>query len=89
EQWYLEWLQEQINNAPEAACKVAFKDHVTPRAPPFPSLPLARARFFTANDLQNYFAPLSYFFSVKNLTEVRFGIVANSPFFIVLPSSGI
>jgi len=21
EQWYLEWLQEQINNAPEAACK--------------------------------------------------------------------
>lgn len=28
EQWYLEWLQEQINNAPEAACKVAFKDHV-------------------------------------------------------------
>ena len=28
EQWYLEWLQEQINNAPEAACKVSFKDHV-------------------------------------------------------------
>ena len=28
EQWYLEWLQEQINNAPEAACKVSFNKQI-------------------------------------------------------------
>ena len=28
EQWYLKWLQEQINNAPEAACKVSFNKQI-------------------------------------------------------------
>ena len=28
EQWYLEWLQDQINNAPKAACKVSFNKQI-------------------------------------------------------------
>ena len=28
EQWYLEWLQDQINNAPEAVSKVSFNKQI-------------------------------------------------------------